>query len=57
MLTILRESDTIRSAYSDDAEKYAVFTLQREPLAGEKGRGMPAEYTVELAPEPFGRTQ
>ena len=31
--------------------------LQREPLAGEKGRGTSVEYTVEPAPELFARTQ
>ena len=45
--------DTIPLAYSDDTEKYAVLALSREPLVGGKGRGMAAEYTVELAPEPF----
>lgn len=49
--------DTIPPAYSNDAEKYAGLALSREPLDGEKGRGTAAEYTAELAPEPFGRTQ
>ena len=48
---------TIPPVHSEEAEKYTEADLQREPLDGEKGRGTAVEYTVELAPEPFGRTQ
>ena len=51
MLTFRHESDKIPSAYSEETEKYADLALPREPLDGGKGRGTPAEYTVELAPE------
>ena len=41
----------IPSVQSEEAEKYTEPDLQREPLGGEKGRGLPVEYTVEPAPE------
>ena len=33
------------------------MVLQREPLAGEKGRATDGEYTLELAPQRFSKTQ
>ena len=45
--------DKIPPVHSEEAEKYTEPELQREPLAGEKGRAPSVEYTVEPAHERF----